>query len=156
MRNIRIANLIAGALAVIVLFAAPAPAQQLPPGKWWHNERVSRALDLSAEQRGRLDVVFRDAAPQLIDLKAEVEKASVALRGTLDQAVLDRQAVQEAAAAVSRARALLFERELMMLVDMRGVLNQEQWNRFRSLIEQRPRNRARQEEGPPRHPPRRH
>jgi hypothetical protein len=36
---------------------------------------------------------------------------------------------------LSDARTRLFERELMMLVDMRAVLNDSQWDRMRSQLD---------------------
>lgn len=124
--------------ALMVLAAAVAGAQEMPPGKWWQNRDMARQLALTAEQREGLDTIFLGAAPQLIELRAETQKKALALRSQLDRPTLDRDAIQRAAEEVSRARAELFERELMMLVEMRGVLSEEQWNRFRNHIENRP------------------
>lgn len=125
-------------IGALLLLAAPLVAQTLPPGKWWHRPEVVQRLSLSGEQRQRLDGVLESAAPELIELKAEADRQALALREQLDRPVLDREAVRQAAESVSSARARLFERELMMLVEMRGVLSEQQWNRFRTLIESRP------------------
>lgn len=109
----------------------------LPPGKWWQIPRVVQMLELTQSQQDELDEVFRTAAPELIDLKAELEKATVALRGSLDRAEVDRSRVKSAASRVSQARSNLFERELMMLVDMRQVLSEPQWNRLRTALHER-------------------
>src|SRR6266481_8919102 len=50
---------------------------------------------------------------------------------------LDRAAIRRDAQKLSDARGRLFERELMMLADMRGVLNESQWNRMRSGLLER-------------------
>ena len=127
-------------LAAMALVAGTALAQaQLPPGKWWRRPEVVQQLGLSEDQQNRLEVVFRGAANDLIDLKANVDKANVALRGELDQPQLNRQAIQRDAARLSEARARLFERELMMLVDMRAVLNDQQWERMRRFLDEQPR-----------------
>ena len=39
------------------------------------------------------------------------------------------------ATRLSEARGRLFDRELMMLVDMRSVLTDTQWNHMRTLLE---------------------
>jgi len=65
----------------------------------------------------------------------EVEKLNINLRGDLDQSQLDRAAIRRDAQRLSDARTRLFERELMMLVDMRTVLNDSQWDRMRSQLE---------------------
>ena len=119
----------------LLLVATSLSAQQLPPGRWWRAQRVVETLGLTEEQQTRLEAIFRGAANDLIDRKAEVEKQNVALRGELDQRQLNRQAIQQIAGRLSDARSRLFERELMMLVDMRGVLNEEQWTRLRAELE---------------------
>ncbi|HEU5163632.1 MAG TPA: periplasmic heavy metal sensor [Thermoanaerobaculia bacterium] len=131
----KIATIVA---ALVILFASLGGAQEMPPGKWWQNREMARELALTGEQRERLDTIFVVAAPQLIELRAETQKKALALRNQLDRPALDRDSILQAAEEVSRARAQLFERELMMLVEMRGVLNEEQWNRFRNHIENRP------------------
>ena len=127
-------------MGVAVLVAAlsfPAAAQELPPGKWWHRPEVVRSLGLSPQQRTQLDEIVQRTAPELIDLKADVEKKAIVLRGQLDRPSLDRASIQHAAEQVSRARGRLFERELMMLIDMRGVLEDDQWSRFRTFLDRR-------------------
>ena len=129
----------------LLLAATTLPAQQLPPGRWWRAPRIVETLGLTDEQQTRLEAIFRGAANELIDRKADVEKQSVALRGELDQRQLNRQAVQQIAVRLSEARSRLFEREVMMLVDMRGVLNEEQWTRLRAELD-----RAKQDRQPAR------
>ncbi len=124
---------------VALTLAGTAMAADLPPGKWWRRPEVAQRLDLAPEQQTRLDVIFREAANDLIDRRAEVEKLSIAMRGELDQQQLSRPNVLRAAAKLSEARGRLFERELSMLVDMRSVLNDPQWNRLRAFLD-RPRD----------------
>lgn len=129
-------RLLAIALALFT-FAGAALAADLPPGKWWRKPETVQSLGLTEDQQKRLDEIFRRSASDLIDLRGAVEKQSIVLRGELDQPQLDRAAIQRAAAKLTEARGRLFERELMMLVDMRGVLTEPQWNRMRSDLEDR-------------------
>lgn len=136
-------------LAVAILFLATTViAADLPPGRWWRQPAIVQMLVLTDDQQSRLESIFRGNANDLIDLKAEVEKSNIALRGELDRPQLDRAAIRRVAVRLNDARARLFERELMMLVDMRSVLNDTQWNRLRSELDrvnrgqqQRPRQR---------------
>src|SRR5687767_16009494 len=121
--------------AALILAAGIAEAQQLPPGKWWRRAEVVRQLELTADQQERLDDVFRDASDALIDAKAAVEKLQIRLRGEIDRPVLRRADIQRIAGELNAARGRLFERELMMLVDMRAVLNESQWNRLRQHLD---------------------
>lgn len=126
-------------ISMLVALAVATVAQaELPPGKWWKNPQIAQRLALEPEQQARLDAIFRDTANDLIDRRAEVEKLQLAMRGELDQAQLNRQNLQRLAAQLTQARGKLFERELMMLVDMRGVLNNEQWELLRAHIDRRP------------------
>lgn len=147
----RLAGIAVGAL--LLTAAVASAAEGLPPGKWWNRPEVVKKLALTGEQRTRLDEVFRTSAPTLIDLKGEVEKRSIDLRGQLDQEQLNRQAIQAAAARLNESRGKLFERELMMLVDMRGVLSPDQWNQFRDTLERREDGRMRPPRNVPGRPP---
>ena len=122
--------------ALLILVASAALAQvNLPPGKWWRRPDMIQMLNLSDEQQDRLENVFRNSANDLIDLRGEVEKQSIALRAALDRPQLDREQVRAIAQRLNEARGRQFQRELMMLVDMRGVLNELQWNRLRNALD---------------------
>jgi hypothetical protein len=120
-----------------LLIASVAGAAELPPGKWWRNPALAQNLALSGEQQQRLDDIFRASANELIDERAEIEKLAIALRGELDRQQLNRQNLQRIASALTVARGRLFERELMMLADMRGALTDEQWARLRARLDRR-------------------
>ncbi|HEX8153181.1 MAG TPA: periplasmic heavy metal sensor [Thermoanaerobaculia bacterium] len=127
------------AAALLMLTAVTAMAQReggagghgLPPGKWWDRPEMVRKLSLTDDQRRRLDAVYAGSANDLIDARAAVEKANVALRAELDQAQVNRTTLQRLARQLIEARGRLFEREVLMFADMRGVLSQQQWEWFR-------------------------
>ena len=106
--------------ALVLVFATSAFAQNLPPGKWWRRPEIVQSLNLAEEQQNKLENIFRTSSGDLIDLRGEVEKLNINLRGDLDQSQLDRAAIRNDAQRLSDARTRLFERELMMLVDMRA------------------------------------
>lgn len=149
-------RIVAIILVVSALSLSLAAEPGLPPGKWWRRAEVAERLALTSEQQVRLDEVFRNNAKELVDLKAETEKRSIDLRGALEQQELNRTEVQTAAARVSEARGKLFEREVMMLVEMRSVLNGQQWARLRERLEgrgdQRPQRPGPQRRRPDRRP----
>ena len=122
--------------ALLILTASAALAQvNLPPGKWWRRPELIQVLNLSGEQQDRLENVFRNAADELIDLRGEVEKQTIALRAALDRSQLDREQVLRVSQRLNDARSRLFQRELMMLVDMRAVLTDAQWERMRNILD---------------------
>ncbi len=120
---------------VLLLSAFAASAAELPPGKWWRRPEVVKRLALADDQQTRLDAIFRDTAAGLIDSRADIEKIMVAIRGELDQPQLNRVNLQRLAGELSAARGRLFERELMMLVDMRSVLTEQQWSTLKDHLE---------------------
>lgn len=138
-------------LGFLLVFAAVSEAQPLPP-KWWQRPEVVRELVLTRDQQEKLDDVFRAAANELIDIKAEAEKQQVALRGELDRRQLRRNEIRAIVAKLNEARGKLFEREVMMLVDMRALLSETQWEKLRMHFERIEDRKP----GPPggrRHPP---
>jgi hypothetical protein len=64
-----------------------------------------------------------------------MDKQSINLRTELDQPQLNRAAIRAIAQKLNDARARRFERELMMFIDMRAVLNDGQWNRMRTALD---------------------
>jgi Spy/CpxP family protein refolding chaperone len=133
--------------ALLMLVASAAFAQlNLPPGKWWRNPDIVRVLNLSEEQQDRLENVSATSRMDLVDLRAEVEKLSIALRMTIDRPQLDREAIRQAAQKLNDARGRQFQRELMMLVDMRGVLTDVQWNRMRNVLDRMGERRQQKQE----------
>jgi Spy/CpxP family protein refolding chaperone len=125
------------ALLFAAAVATSAGAQQLPPGKWWRRPEVVRVLGLSAEQQTRLDAIFRAASDDLIDARADMEKLNNALRGELDQTQLNKPNIVRITRLLNEARGRLFEREMLMLVDMRGVLTEPQWRQLREQLDRR-------------------
>lgn len=123
-------------IAVAVLACTVvAEGQGMPPGKWWQRPEVIRELQLTSEQQSRLDEIFRGAANDLIDAKGDVEKLQIAIRGELDRPQLRKAEALRIAGQLSAARGRLFEREVAMLLDMRAVLNEQQWARMRKHLD---------------------
>jgi len=137
-------------LAALLLlgFVAASQAADLPPGKWWRRPEVISALNLSEEEQSKLESIWAASANDLIDLRGSVEKENVALRTMLDAPQLDRKAIQRAASRLSDARGRLFDRELMMLVDMRNVLTTQQWTRMRAFLDRLNNNQPQQGQRP--------
>lgn len=121
--------------AALVLLVAGTALAQMPPGKWWRQPHMVSSLQLTEGQQDKLESIFLSSANELIDRRAEVEKANIALRGELDQPQLNRQNILRAAGKLNDAQGRKFARELAMLVDMRGVLNDAQWNRMRNQLD---------------------
>lgn len=125
--------------AAVLTLAMSVSAAPLPPGKWWRRPEFATNLQLTTDQQVRLDMIFRMAANDLIDLRADAEKTSIAIRSELDHEQINRENLRKLAAKLSETQGKLFDKELMMLVDMRAVLSNEQWGRLRNELD-RPRD----------------
>lgn len=126
------------AVAMLLCVAAVAEAQrQFPHGKWWRRPAMAAKLELTRAQQQNLDQIFDAAANDLVDGRAAVKKLEIALRAELDRTELRRPELTRIVSQLSAARAKQFDRELMMLVEMRSVLNDAQWARLQE--EQAPR-----------------
>ena len=77
-------NVLAGVLLLILLISPTiAVGKDNPLGKWWHNPRVSEQLNLSEEEKSKLDEIFVESRRKLIDLKSSVEREQFELRTSL-------------------------------------------------------------------------
>jgi Spy/CpxP family protein refolding chaperone len=119
------------ALAVAALAAAPVLAQ-LPDGKWWKRPRIAAYIDLTADQERQLDEIFAKNRPQIIDLKANLEKRQFEYDQAMESGA-DRKIIASRIEAREDARAKLQTELALMVIDMRRVLRPEQWERLTRL-----------------------
>jgi len=120
------------AAAPIVLLALPMKAQMpdLPLGKWWKRPRVVDVLNLSADQQERLEDVFSKNRRSFVDLKAEVERRMIDVEELMSKKDSDPKKVGAAVDALEQARARLGKSHTMMVVEMKAILTNEQWQRI--------------------------
>jgi len=127
-------------ILIAILIAAGAPAMasdlNLPPGKWWENERIAERVRLSADQQRAIgDLVYRHAHT-MIDLNAELKKAELALADLVDRDDFDAAAVRQAFARFQEARRGLEDERFEMLLAVRATLSAEQWRELLAMRRQ--------------------
>jgi Spy/CpxP family protein refolding chaperone len=124
--------LITCALLAAVL---PLAAQEfeLPPGKWWEDQRLAERVGLSAEQQQQIRDLVYEGARRMIDLKAAVDLAGLDLAEVVNSSDFDPQVVREAYAVFQTARKKLENERFEMLLDVRQVLTTEQWQKLQEL-----------------------
>ena len=119
-------------LMIIVFLAVVAPVAandfNLPPGKWWEDERLVSRIGLTEEQQGQIREVVFVHARRMIDLKADVDKAGLDLASSVDQKVFDPAPVRAAYAVFQTAR-----QKLEMLLEVRQILTYEQWQKIEEI-----------------------
>jgi len=140
-----------GALALSTLPAA-ARDYNLPPGKWWENDRIVSHLKLTDEQQARIKDLVYEHATRMIDLNAGLEKAKLALGNQVERQDFKAAEVRKTFVTFSEARRLLEAERFEMLLSVREVLTHEQWQKMLSLRERIEHMRTRRD-GPGAHRP---
>jgi len=105
----------------------------LPGGTWWRNEAMAKSLNLTADQQRKMDEVFLQYRIRLIDLNAALEKAEAMLEPFVE-AVRPEDEAQMLAHIdrIAESRAELEKANARMLLGIRQVLTQDQWNQLRT------------------------
>ena len=138
-------------VTIIVFLAVVAPLAandfNLPPGRWWEDQRLVNRIELTEEQQEHIrDVVFTHAR-RMIDLKANVDKAGLDLASSVDQEVFDPEPVRAAYAAFQTARQKLENERFEMLLEVRQVLTYEQWQKIEEIKRRMKQNRSERHPG---------
>jgi len=122
---------------VLLLFATSALAlPDFPDGKWWKRPRVAGEIGLTSDQSREIETIFVRSRSRLIDLKADLEKKQGELQDAIEDATADRDGVAERIDKVEDARAELQKARALMLLDMKRVLRQEQWDALKRMQEE--------------------
>jgi len=120
-----------------IALAQPSLHMQLP-GRWWRNAQTAERLGLSADQQKRMDGIFDQNRPNLIDLAAALDKEEAALEPLVDADPPDTARIRAQIDRVAQARAELEKANANMLLGLRVVLSQAQWRNLQA-VPQRPR-----------------
>jgi Spy/CpxP family protein refolding chaperone len=132
---------------VVCLLAASAVVASefdLPPGKWWENQRFVDHIGLTNEQQGQIREIVFAYARRMIDLKAEVDKAGLDLANTVDQVDFDPAPVRAAYTVFQKARQRLENERFEMLLEVRQVLTYDQWRQIEEIKQRMQQNRPQQ------------
>jgi Spy/CpxP family protein refolding chaperone len=134
---------------VMLSVASMAAAQEfnLPPGKWWENERLATAIDLTDDQRAQIRELVYGHAHRMIDLKADVQRSELELVALVTKSDFEAAEARQAFAGLQRARQALDTERFEMLLGVRALLTDEQWQKIQEIRRRYRENRDR--EGPP-------
>jgi len=139
-------------LIIIVVLAAAGPLAandfDLPPGKWWEDQRLVDRIGLTEEQQNLIREVVFEHARRMIDLKADVDKSGLDLAGTVDQQDFDPAPVRAAYAVFQTARQKLENERFEMLLEVRLILTYEQWQKIEDIKRRMQQMRSQQQRRP--------
>jgi len=132
--------------------AGPGFGQHRPPmerafggqgdhGRWWNNPGVIERLKLTDEQRKAFDGILLEHRKNLIDLRANVEKAELEMEPLMSADQPNEAAILAQIDKVAQARAELEKGNARFLLAIRNKLTPEQWK----FLQARRANRGAQE-----------
>ncbi len=78
-----------------------------PHGRWWNNPEFAQKLGLTADQQKRMEAVFEQSRPRLMDLSAAVHKEETAMEPLLAADQPDEGKILAQIDRVAQARAEL-------------------------------------------------
>jgi len=128
----RASLLLAAALGTSLGLSATARSQmpEIPPGKWWKRPAVVQKLALTADQQEKLEEIFGKNRRTFVDLKADVELKQIDAEELMAKKDSDPKRVAAALDASEQAKAKLRKAMALMVLDMRGVLTEKQWQQI--------------------------
>lgn len=107
-------------------------------GRWWNNPTIAEKLNLTDDQRKSMDEIYQQHREQLIDLRASVEKAEVAMEPLLSSDQPNESAVLAQIDKVAQARAELEKANARFLFELRSKLTPDQWKQVQQFRQSRP------------------
>ena len=100
-------------------------------GRWWNNQNMIDKLKLTDDQRKSMDQIFYDHRTKLIDLRANLEKAELAMQPLMAADQPDQKAMESQIDKVVSARGELERANARFLLDIRMKLTPDQWKQLR-------------------------
>jgi Spy/CpxP family protein refolding chaperone len=100
------------------------------PDKWWNNPSLAAFVGLTGDEQKKMDDVFQQYRLKLIDLNAALEKEEAILEPLVAATQLDESKIAAQIDRVAQARAELEKANGRMLLGIRKMLTQEQWNKL--------------------------
>jgi Spy/CpxP family protein refolding chaperone len=104
----------------------------VPGGRWWTRPEMAQRLGLTADQTKKMDDVFQQHRLKLIDLNAAVQKEEVIMEPLISAEQPDEAKIIAQIDKVAQARADLEKANARMLLGIRRLLTQEQWNKLKA------------------------
>jgi periplasmic protein CpxP/Spy len=104
-------------------------------GQFWNNPRIVDKLKLTDDQRKAMDGILQDHRMTLIDLRANLEKAEVAMQPLMQADEPNETAILAQIDKIAQARAELEKANARFLLAIRSKLTPEQWKQVQTFRE---------------------
>ena len=124
-----------------------------PRGRWWNNPEFVQKLSLTPDQQKKMESVFEQSRPALMDLSGKVRSEEMARGPLLSADPADESKILAQIDRVAQARAELEKANARMLLGLRRLLTPDQWKTLQADAPQRDYNRRHSGFGPMDGPP---
>ena len=102
---------------------------------WWNNSRIAEQLKLTDEQRKSMDAIMLAHREKLIDLRANLEKAELAMQTLMSADTPNDAAITAQIDKVVQARGDLERANARFLLAIRDKLTPDQWKQVQAFRE---------------------
>ena len=122
------------ALANAAAGEATQRAREIPPGRWWHLPYFANQLNITDQQKARLDNLFDYNRNRLAQLKMQIEQERGELVTTMDGEHLDERAAMSRMKKLENSRTLLAATRFTYTLEVRKLLGYERFARLKTLF----------------------
>src|SRR4051812_4173627 len=108
--------------------------EMMPPSDWWHDPRLSVAVNLTPDQASSLDRMSNEQSGEIAKLERETMVAARDLRQMIDANQPSAADITGAGQRLRGIRDALFDRRVQLLASERTLLTQQQWTALQDAI----------------------
>ena len=123
-----------GVILLVIFLITPviAAGQDVPAGKWWYNPKIQSNLNLSQNEKTKLDKLFAKSRRKLIKLKSEVEHEQFELDQLLSKKKVNDADVKKQFQKLEQARKNLANERLQFVIGVRNILGADRFQQLKS------------------------
>ena len=121
------------AIVLLIVFCLPAVSmsQEIPSGKWWHNPKIIKELNLSKKEVRNLDKLYADSRRKLIKLKSAVESEQFELDNLLSSKTMNDAEVRKQFERLEKARKKLADERFKFVVGVREIIGSDRFQQLK-------------------------
>lgn len=126
-------------LIVLIALTASAMGGERLKRNWWRDPEISKQLNLSENEKQRLDALIVESGRKMIELKSIVEKERFELNALLENKSSNEGAITGQFKKLESARSALANERLQFLIQTRAIIGIERFKELRIYFENLPR-----------------
>ncbi len=109
-------------------------AKEIPPGRWWHLPYFADQLNITDQEKTRLDNLFDYNRNKLAQIKIQLETERAELVSVIDRQHLDETAAISRMKKLENSRTLLAATRFTYSLQVRKLLGYDRFEHLKSLF----------------------